>query len=81
MSAKARTKRDWIWLGRDYRSARDSSVSLYPYRTKPEYDGFWGRWGGMDATTFYYPWFRRITGITLKPGELRKVRITAEVIE
>ena len=85
MGAKARTRRDWVWVGRD--EGLEPFYHLCPTRQKPlrarspvflENVYQWESESGMDICA---QWFHRITGITLRPGELRKVRFTAEVIE
>ena len=85
MGAKTRTRRDWVWVGRD-NGFKCSFCHICAAKQRPTpvrsemfpAKFYWQSPSGIDICD---QWLHRATGITLQPGELRKVRFTAEVIE
>jgi hypothetical protein len=79
----SKKRRDWVWvLGKD-----EKWCEIFPLTRKPTINAA-DHYIQSDAKTYMdwewgvcKSWFERITGLRVKPGELRKMRIHAEWVE
>lgn len=75
------TKRKYFWAARDKWSKsiwNHRGVFLFGPSRKPTYigaDGDWRGRGGVGGGTMCYGVFTRLTGVVLKPGQVKKVYV------
>ncbi len=61
-----------LWLARDKDSYNSDWITMY--EKKPEWNNEYQKYGSDEIHVFWYKDFKSITGITLKPGECRKIK-------
>ena len=75
-----KSKRKWRWVTRDSRPGQTKIVVVWQQLPRPVFsqDLMW--WGG-SKTCICYKEFLAITGVTIKPGEAKKVEFSAKEVK
>jgi hypothetical protein len=77
--------RKWFWVSRNDSDSPDINIHIRarkPQRDK-HYPDCWDFWYGFHPegdTDMCRKYFEKFTGIKLKPGECKKVQLTAKIL-
>lgn len=79
--------RTWFWVSRDNSDSTDINIHVRARQPKKEvhYQDCWEIWYAGGSVTegdieMCRKYFEKFTGIKLKPGECKKVQVSAEII-
>lgn len=67
-----------VWIARS-ENGDEPEVEVWERRPNQSMDGDY--YGLSDSTYLSYPFFRRMTGFILQPGECRRVRLSVKGVK